>query len=228
MKTAVLLSGCGVYDGAEIHESVLTLLALTQNNLDFICTAPDVDQHHVVNHFNGNEMNETRNVFIESARISRGKICKLSELDTKMISSIIIVGGFGAAKNLSDWAFKGPQGQVVNEVRDIILHCIESKKPIVSLCISPTIIAKVLEGGAYNPLLTIGSTQEGSDYEIADLNEEISSLGAIPTNKSANEFCFDEKLKIISAPCYMIDIKINELYNNIKMAVDKLAELLRK
>ena len=120
LKTAVLLSGCGVYDGAEIHESVLTLLALSQNNLNYICTAPDLDQNHVINHVNGEEMNEKRNVFIESSRISRGEICKLSELNTQEISSIVIIGGFGAAKNLSNWAFKGPNGSVINDVKNLI------------------------------------------------------------------------------------------------------------
>ena len=128
MKTGVLLSGCGVYDGTEIHESVLALLALSQNNIDYICTAPNVNQHHVINHINGEEMNEERNVLIESARIARGDIISLSELNKNTISSIVIAGGFGSAKNLSDWAFKGPNGTVLKEVKDLILYCIENKK----------------------------------------------------------------------------------------------------
>tara|TARA_B100000900_G_scaffold255988_1_gene218113 strand:- start:1028 stop:1720 length:693 start_codon:yes stop_codon:yes gene_type:complete len=226
LKTAVLLSGCGVFDGSEIHESVLTLLALSQNNLDFICTAPDLDQNHVINHVNGNEMNEKRNVFIESSRISRGEICKLSELNTQEISSIVIVGGFGAAKNLSNWAFKGPNGSVINDVKKLINHCINSKKPIVSLCISPTLIAKSLEGTDYNPNLTLGSTQEDSEYDIHEINNAISSLGSVTIDKTTNELCYDEKLKIITAPCYMMNVKVNDVYNNIKLAIDKLSELL--
>ena len=133
MKTAVLLSGCGVYDGAEIHESVFTLLALTQNQLDYICVAPDIAQNHVINHTNGEEMNDTRNVFVESARIARGEILSLSELNKDDISSLVIPGGFGAAKNLSNWAFEGADGCVLQEVKDLITYCVENKKPIVAL-----------------------------------------------------------------------------------------------
>jgi len=226
LKTAVLLSGCGVYDGAEIHESVLTLLALSQNNLNFICTAPDLDQNHVINHVNGEEMNEKRNVFIESSRISRGEICKLSELNTQEISSIVIIGGFGAAKNLSNWAFKGPNGSVISDVKNLIIHCIVNKKPIVSLCISPTIIAKSLEDTEHNPKLTVGSTNEDSEYDIQEINTAISSLGSVAVDKTTNELCYDEKLKIITAPCYMMNVKVNDIYKNIKLAIDKLSEIL--
>ena len=226
LKTAVLLSGCGVYDGAEIHESVLTLLALSQNNLNFICTAPDLDQNHVINHVNGEEMNEKRNVFIESSRISRGEICKLSELNTQEISSIVIIGGFGAAKNLSNWAFKGPNGSVISDVKNLIIHCIVNKKPIVSLCISPTIIAKSLEDTVHNPKLTVGSTYEDSEYDIQEINTAISSLGSVAVDKTTNELCYDEKLKIITAPCYMMNVKVNDIYKNIKLAIDKLSEIL--
>ena len=160
MKIAVLLSGSGVYDGTEIHESVFTLLALSQNNLDFICTAPNITQHHVINHVNGEVMNEQRNSFVESARIARGDIISLCELNKAEISGIIIPGGFGAAKNLSNWAFEGPNGNVLQEVKDLILHCVKNKKPIVALCISPTLIAKSLQGTIYNAKLTIGSALE--------------------------------------------------------------------
>ena len=135
MKTAVLLSGCGVYDGVEIQESVFAILALSQNNIDYICTAPNINQYHVINHLNGDEINEKRNVLVESSRIARGNIISISKLDKNDISSLLIPGGFGAAKNLSDWAFTGPNGTVMKEVKDLILHCIENKKPIVSLCI---------------------------------------------------------------------------------------------
>lgn len=226
MKTAVLLSGCGVYDGAEIHESIFVLLALSQKKLDFICTAPDINQHHVINHTNGEELNEQRNVLIESARIARGEIVSLSELPRDNISSLVIAGGFGAAKNLSNWAFEGPNGYVLQEVKDLILHCVENKKPIVSLCISPTLIAKSLEGTAYSPELTLGSTTESSEYDIAEINEAISSVGAVAKNKCVDEICIDETLKIISAPCYMMDAKVDQIYNNIKMAVDQLSDVL--
>ncbi len=227
MKTAVLLSGCGVYDGTEIQESVFALLALSQNNLDFICTAPNVNQHHVINHINGQEMKEGRNVFVESARIARGEIISLSKLNKNNISSLLIPGGFGAAKNLSNWAFEGPNGSVLQEVKDLILHCVENRKPIVALCISPTLIAKSLEGTSYISQLTLGSIKGKSEYDISEINGAISSIGSVAHNKSIEEICVDKDLKIISAPCYMMDAKVNEIYNNIKMAIDKLSNLLK-
>ena len=121
MKTAVLLSGCGVYDGSEIHESVLALLALAQNKLDYICTAPNINQHHVLNHTTGEVINETRNVMVESARIARGEIVALKELDKDSISSLVLPGGW-RRQNLSNWAFEGPKGTVVQEVKDLILY----------------------------------------------------------------------------------------------------------
>ena len=227
MKTAVLLSGCGVYDGSEIQESVFALLALSQNNLDYLCVAPNIIQHHVINHITGDKMNEQRNVLVESARISRGEIISLSKLNKNNISSLLIPGGFGAAKNLSNWAFEGPDGSVLQEVKDIILHCIENKKPIVSLCISPTLIAKSLDGTSYNAQLTLGSVNENSEYDISEINKAISSIGSTAHNVSINEICFDDNLKIISAPCYMLNASINKIYNNVKMSIDKLSEILK-
>jgi len=226
MKVAVLLSGCGVYDGSEIHESVFSLLALAQNNLEFICIAPDIKHHHVINHINGEEVNEERNVMIESARISRGEITSISEVSLDEISSLVIPGGFGAAKNLSNWAFRGRDSEVLNEVKNLIFHCIENKKPIVSLCISPTIIAKTLEGGDYNTKLTVGGVNEKSEYNISEINDELSSLGSQTESRSLKEISIDNHLKIISAPCYMLDGKIDEIYNNTKMAIDELSEIL--
>ena len=227
MKTAVLLSGCGVYDGVEIQESVFALLALSQNNLDYICTAPNINQYHVINHLNGDEINEKRNVLVESSRIARGDIISLSKLDKNNISSLLIPGGFGSAKNLSDWAFLGSKGSIIKEVKDLILHCIENKKPIVSLCISPTLIAMSLEKTMYKPKLTLGSVNGTSEYNISEINEEILSIGSTIQNKTINEICVDENLKIISAPCYMMKAKSNEVYNNIKMAVDKLSTMIK-
>lgn len=226
MKVAVLLSGCGVYDGSEIHESVFSLLALAQNNLEYICIAPDIKHHHVINHTNGEELNEGRNVMIESARISRGEITSISKVRLDEVSSLVIPGGFGVVKNLSSWAFKGRDSEVLDEVKNLIFHCIENKKTIVSLCVSPIIIAKTLEGSDYNAKLTIGSVDKKSEYNISEINDELSFLGSQTENRSLKEISVDNHLKIISAPCYMLDGKIDEIYNNTKMAIDKLSEIL--
>ena len=164
---------------------------------------------------------------MESARIARGDIISLSKLNKNEISSLVIPGGFGAAKNLSNWAFKGTEGEVLTEVKDLILHCIENKKPIVSLCISPTLIAKSLEATAYHPILTLGTAFEKSEYNISEIHEAISLVGATAIDKSIKEICVDENLKIISAPCYMMDAKVDEIYANTKMAIDKLSDFLK-
>jgi enhancing lycopene biosynthesis protein 2 len=226
MKVAVLLSGCGVYDGSEIHESVFSMLALAQNKLEYICIAPDIKHHHIINHTNGEELNEARNVVVESARISRGEIISVSKVNLNEISSLVIPGGFGAAKNLSNWAFSGADSEILTEVKNLIFHCVENKKPIVSLCISPVIIAKSLEGTNYRPKLTVGSVSEKSEYDIKEINDALSSLGSETEEKSLEEISIDNHLKIISAPCYMLDGKIDEIYNNTKMAIDKLSEML--
>ena len=123
-KIGVCLSGCGVNDGSEIHESVITALALDRAGADIIYTAPNVIQTKVVDHYSGNELNENRNVLVESARIARGDITDLAELTSDDMDGLIFPGGFGAAKNLSNWAFEGPNGDVVQEVKDLILHCV--------------------------------------------------------------------------------------------------------
>ena len=177
MKVGVLLSGCGVFDGTEIHEAVSALLALEQNNLEYICIAPDINQHHVLDHTSGNEIDVTRNVLIESARIARGEVTSLQDLDTNIICALVIPGGFGAAKNLSNWAFNGKDSEVNEKVQSLIKYCVHNKKPIVGLCISPTVIAKSLEGTTIQPKLTVGSTKGSSEYNIKEIQDAITSVG---------------------------------------------------
>ena len=226
MYTAVLLSGCGVYDGSEIHESVLTLLSLEENSMKYYCIAPNIEQKHVINHINGEVKNGKRNVLEESARIARGKISSLDGLDQNKISSLIITGGFGAAKNLSNWAFDGENSVVIKQVEKLIMYCIDNKKPILSLCISPVLIAKVLERTEYNAKLSLGSKNSKSDYNINDMHRTLTNLGVETKDCSIEEICIDENLKIISAPCYMLDAKIYEVRDNINMAIKKLKSYL--
>jgi len=225
MKVGVLLSGCGVFDGSEIHEAVCALLSIRKKNLEYICIAPNITQHHVINHMNGEEINQERNVLIESARIAKGDIVSLEDLDYSHINSLVLVGGFGAAKNLSDWAFNGVDSIVLDEVQHVINHCINKEKPIVSLCISPTLIAKTLEKKK-NVTLTLGSTKDKSEYNIQEINNAVSSLGMSIQESSIDDICVDEKNKIITAPCYMMNADIAQLYSNIEKAISKLTQML--
>ncbi len=227
MKYAVLLHGNGVYDGTEIHEAVCTLLAIAQAGHDYQCIAPDVNQHHVIDHTNGNEMDETRNVFIESARIARGDLKKVDEIDIRDYSGLVMPGGFGTAKNFTKWAFKGPEGDIIPEIKALIINCLEAGKPIAALCMSPTTIAKALEGSQYSARLTVGTTAEPSPYEIDAISEGMNSVGAVAEMKTVREIAVDPDLKIVTAPCYMMEASIVDVYNNTKQAIDELINLSR-
>lgn len=225
MKVGVLLSGCGVYDGSEIHETVFALLALKQNNAEAICFAPNVDQHHVVNHLNGDEMSESRNVLVESARIARGDIKDIKEVLVNDIDALFIPGGFGAAKNLSKWAFNGPEGEILDEVKQLIVGMVEANKPVAGVCMGPTLIAKALEQSNVNATLTVGTTKENSPYEIEAISNGMESLGATAVMKTVSEVAVDPENKIVTAPCYMMEANIAEIHDNVQQAVKELLSM---
>lgn len=222
MKTAILLSGCGVYDGSEIQEAVLTFLALDQKGYTYECFAPNKNQHHVINHTNGQETKDQRNCMIESARISRGQISDLTTYQPENFDALIIIGGFGAAKNLTTWAFLGKDGVIDQDVKSTIISTLDIKKKILAMCMGPTVIAKALENTIYQAYLTVGSTEQPSPYDINDIHNQMEQLGASCKNATKTETVFDEKLNIISVPAYMMEVSITEVFNNIKQGIDQL------
>lgn len=228
MKIGVLLHGNGVYDGTEIHEAVLTLLALEEVGAETICLAPNIDQYHAVNHLTGEEMPETRNVLVESARIARGNIRNLATLTADELDALVMPGGFGTAKNLTKWAFEGPEGAILEPVKQFILDLVSLKKPIVALCMSPTTLAKALEGSGIAATLTVGTDSEDSPYEIGGIAAGINSLGHQAEMKTVREISVDREHKIISAPCYMMEASILDVRNNIRAAIDELVVLLKE
>ncbi|MEA3451108.1 MAG: isoprenoid biosynthesis glyoxalase ElbB [Bacteroidota bacterium] len=195
-KFAVVLSGNGVFDGAEIHEATMTLYAIAKQGAEYEIFAPDIAQHHVINHITGKEMPEKRNVLIESSRIARGKISPLKEFDADKFDAIVFPGGFGVAKNLSDFAFKGASCTVISDVENAILSMYKSKKPIGGLCISPVIIAKTLQGVT----VTIGNDDA--------TNSEIDKMGSKNKKTSHGDVTFDQDYKVYTTPCYMLDATI--------------------
>lgn len=223
-KYAVFLHGNGVYDGTEIHEAVCTLLAIAQAGHQYQCIAPDVAQHHVINHTTGDEMLETRNVFVESARIARGDIKKVTEVNAADYAGLVMPGGFGTAKNITKWAFNGPSGEIEPHTKNLILAFAKAGKPIAALCMSPTTLAKAFEGTRFKAHLTVGSTAEPSPYEIDAISQGMESIGAVAEMKTVREIAVDEELKIITAPCYMMEANIVEVYENTRQAI---AELIR-
>lgn len=212
-KIAVVLSGCGVYDGAEIHEAVLTMSAIAGNGAAYEVFAPDIDQHHVVNHLTGAEMEETRNVLIESARIARGSIKALSEFSGKDFDAIIFPGGFGAAKNLSTFAFDGSNCQVNSDVETAIKEMVALGKPVGALCIAPVILAKILG----DVELTIG--------DDAGTIQAIEEMGATHRATTHGEVVVDKQHRIVTTPCYMLDATIKQIDEGARNAVKALLEL---
>jgi len=225
-KIGILLSGNGVYDGSEIQETVFSLLAVAENGGEVLFMAPNVDQMHVINHLTGEEMPETRNVLFESARIARGDIEDLVNISSTDIDALIIPGGFGTAKNHTTWAVNGPDATINPEVKRVIIEMVDSTKPIVALCMGPTTVAKALEGSGKSPKLTVGTTEEKSPYDIGAISEGMNAAGSVAEMKTVSQISIDENLKIISAPCYMMEASVIEVRNNIQQAVNEMFKKL--
>ena len=226
MKIGVLLSGCGVYDGAEIQETVFALLAIEELGAEAVCLSVNKNQHHVVNHLTGEEMPESRNMLVEAARIARGAVQDISTFDYTQIDALVIPGGFGSAKNFTTWAFEGPNGSILPEIKELIQQCISDKKPIAALCVSPVVLALALQNSDVHPTMTLGSNLEKSPYEINAFSSGLSQTGVQVEMKTIRQIAVDEKLKIVSAPCYMMDATIVEIRTNIQQAIQSLIQLI--
>ncbi len=206
----VVLAGCGVIDGAEIHEAVLTLLALDRAGVRVVCMAPNIDQMHVVNHAKGEPAaGERRNVLVEAARIARGDIIDIAKARGVDLDGLIFAGGFGAAKNLCDYAVRGEKMKVHPEVERLILEMHGANKPIGFMCIAPVIAAKTL--GKMKVRLTIG-TDDATARDIV-------ALGAIHEPHQANEICVDKAMRVVSTPAYMTARRISEAAEGIEKLV---------
>ncbi|MDH5717849.1 MAG: isoprenoid biosynthesis glyoxalase ElbB [Spirochaetia bacterium] len=225
-KIAVLLSGCGVYDGSEIHESVLTILALEKKGFELTFLAPDIEQHHVIDHTKGEEMNEKRNVLVEAARIARGNIKPISSVSSDSFDGLVIPGGFGAAKNFTKWAFSGPEGEINADVKKFIIDTARAKKPITAMCMAPVVLAKALSDTNINASLTVGTTEDKSPYDIAAISQGMENLGAKAKMCKVEEAITDIENKIVTTPCYMMDTSITAVNKGIEKAIDEFEKLL--
>lgn len=217
-KIGVILSGCGVYDGSEIHETVISLLALDRAGAEVVMMAPNIEQH-VVNHLTGEVVEgATRNVLEESARIARGKVTDIADVTAKDIDGLFIPGGFGAAKNLCDFAFKGADCKAHSEVARLIKEVVTAGKPLAAVCIAPALIARVIGVDLPQVQLTIGTDQGTADA--------ITTMGAAHINCPVTEFVVDKKHKIISSPAYMLAGRISEAAEGIEKSVAALLEMI--
>ncbi len=214
-KVLVILSGCGVFDGSEIHESVITLLHLDRRGADVTIAAPDVEQMHVVNHGTGDEMNEKRNVRIEAARIARGEVEDLAKVKGTDFDAVILPGGFGAAKNLCSFATKGPACEVNPDLERVLKEAHEAGKPLGLICIAPAIGAKLFPGVE----LTIGT-----DRETAAALEK---MGASHQDRPTEEIHIDRERRIVSTPAYMSAERIHQVDEGIGKLVDEIMTMTR-
>jgi len=212
---AVILSGCGNKDGAEIHESVMTLWALHKHGAEYQCFAPDIPQHHVLNFITGREMTETRNVMVESARIARGNIKDLKEYKAADYDGLIMPGGLGVAKNLSSFAFDGPGCHVNEDVARAVKETAAQNKPIGALCIAPAIVAKILG----NVTVTIG---QDSGTETA-----VIKMGARHEKTTHGEITIDREHKLVTTPCYMLDARVDQIGEGAENLVKALLEMVQ-
>lgn len=213
-KVGVVLAGCGVFDGTEIHESVLTLLALEKAGVEAVCMAPDKEQLHVINHLTGEVADESRNVLVESARIARGNVSDLAGVSADELDALVVPGGFGAAKNLSKFAVEGPDSEVDPGLKKLVEDMNAAGKPIGLICISPAVGAQIL--GKTGVELTIGTD--------ADTAAAVETTGAKHVSCGVTEIHVDNERKVISTPAYMLGQNILEVSEGIGKLVETLVE----
>ena len=216
VKVAVILSGCGYLDGSEIHESVLSFLALEQAGYSYECFAPDEKQSDVINHLNEKEdASHSRNILEESARIARGRVQALSLLSAQKFDALLMPGGFGAAKNLSDFYAKGTDCSVNGDLSRIVREFYEQKKPIGATCITPAPLAKIFSSINASVTMTLGKSEE--------FNAKLKEMGAKAVSADVTEMVADETNRVYTTPCYMEPDNLLVMFEGIKKLVAKLS-----
>ena len=218
-KVGVLLSGCGVNDGAEIHESVITMLALDRAGAEMVLMAPNIDQMHVVNHYTGQEMDEYRNVLVESSRIARGNIKDMAEISANDMDALIIPGGFGVAKNLCDYAMSGPDCSINPDVYRLISELKLLNKPIGAICIAPAMMAKILGELDESANMTIGSDETTS--------KDIEAMGSVHIECQVSEMVVDEEKNLVTTPAYMEAKTIKDAADGIEKLVKQVLSMIK-
>jgi enhancing lycopene biosynthesis protein 2 len=215
-KVAVVLAGCGVYDGAEINEAVLTLLCLEQQGASYQCFAPDMQQMHVINHLTGEPAEgESRNVLVEAARIARGNIKPLTEADAADFDALLVPGGFGAAKNLSDFAVAGAEMAIQSDFLHLGRAFHGAGKPIGLICIAPVMAAAITGEGTR---CTIGND--------AGTAAAINAMGGEHLECPVSEARVDAEHKMVTTPAYMLAGSVSEAYSGISECVKEVLALV--
>ncbi len=220
-RIGVLLSGCGVLDGSEIHEAVLTLLSLDRAGAEALCMAPDVAQREVANHLTGAPVaGESRNCLVEAARIARGNIRDLATVKAEEIDGLILPGGYGAAKNLSDFATAGEKAKPHPEVARLVLEIARAGKPIGAICIAPATVAAILGKNGIRASLTVGN-EKGTAARIV-------AMGCAHEDRRVRDVCVDRDARVVSTPAYMLATRIGEAAEGIEKLVREVLSLVPK
>jgi len=222
-EVAVVLSGCGVFDGTEVHEISAVCAALSRAGKNMVFFAPDKPLFHEVNHVNGQDGATERNCLIESARIARGKVAPVSELKASDFAAVVFPGGFGAAKNLSNFATSSDPS-VDEEVARVISEFHAEKKPMAFCCIAPVLVALVLGKGGTKVKLTLGKT--GEKWPYGGTIEKVTELGCECVEMEVSEVCVDEENKIVSSPAFMYDGAFHEIQDGVSKMVDELVKIV--
>ena len=217
-KIGVLLSGCGAKDGSEIHESVITLLALDQAGVKVSILAPNTNQHHVVDHLSNNEIHQSRNILSESARIARGNILRIEDINNSDLDALIFPGGTGMAKNIFNYAIKGSDFTIIKSVELLTQHMIINNKPLGAICIAPVMIAKVFQNMGRSGRLTGGFDKK--------ISSDIESMGVSLGKVDARGIVVDYKNKIVSTPDYVEAKSIKEVNEVIKKLVKQILKMI--
>ncbi|GED21057.1 isoprenoid biosynthesis glyoxalase ElbB [Halomonas halmophila] len=215
-QVAVILSGCGVQDGSEIYESTLTLLRLDQLGIGYRCFAPDIDQHDVIDHRTGEaQSEERRNVLVESARLARGDIAPLAELEADDFDAVILPGGFGAAKNLSTFAVDGSEMVIQEGLREALADFHEDRKPIGLMCIAPVMVPRLLGPGI--------AVTVGHDPSVSGA---VSAMGGLHRSCGVEDIVVDFENRVVTTPAYMLATRIGEAATGIFKLVDRIDEMM--
>ncbi|EGD77833.1 hypothetical protein PTSG_08924 [Salpingoeca rosetta] len=220
-RVAVFLSGCGVYDGAEIHEASAALVSITRAGAKPTIFAPNKAQMHVIDHTTGNEMKEERNVLLESARIARGDVKPMAEFAADQFDALIVPGGFGAAKNLCDFAVKGADCTVDSEVEAAVRSFHDTKKPMGFCCIAPVIPAKLFKGK-----VTVG-LEEGDDWPYAGTAEAIRTMGATHEPHDLSSVCVDDGNNIVTSAAFMCNAPFHQIHDNVAAMVNTTLDRIK-
>jgi enhancing lycopene biosynthesis protein 2 len=219
VRVAVVLSGCGYLDGSEIQEAVATLYHFALLGAECACFAPDLGLAEV-DHVRGTPTGEQRNILHEAARIARGKIRELGELKVAEHDALVFPGGFGAAKNLSDFAFKGADAVAQPEVAKLVKDFHAAKKPIGVMCIAPAMLAAVFKGTDVHPRVTVGAK--------SDASAGVEAMGARHEVRPVEEHVVDAENRIVSAPAYMYDADIQGVFEGIGKLAQAVVDMARK